>query len=125
MRAVGSALVKAFNNDDGAGGILALMIVGAAALAASLVGVGCGVAIAQARSSATADSAALAAASVAAGFAPGDPCDAAALVSTANGASLARCDAVGTEVYVQCNMHSGGITVFATARAGQPETHDR
>jgi secretion/DNA translocation related TadE-like protein len=69
-----------------------------------------------------ADAAALAAADVAVGRAPGDPCTVATLVAEANGASLAACQPDGLVVTVEVESLVFGFTVAATATAGPPQS---
>ena len=67
-----------------------------------------------------ADAAALAAAEVAVGRAPGSPCDVAADIAGANGTILAGCRPDGLVVTVRVESVVLGFTVAATATAGPP-----
>lgn len=107
--------------DEGAGGALALMIVLVAVSLCAAVLAGGTAVIAHARAAATADSAALAAASALAGFAVVEPCEAAAEVAAANGATLATCEIDGTAVTVGCQVQATGLRITAVSRAGQPD----
>jgi secretion/DNA translocation related TadE-like protein len=67
-----------------------------------------------------ADAAALAAADVAVGRVPGVPCELAADVAAANGATLSSCAADGLVVTVTASRGLLGILVTASATAGPP-----
>jgi secretion/DNA translocation related TadE-like protein len=69
---------------------------------------------------AAADAAALAAADVAVGRAPGLPCEVAGRVAAANGAALADCRPDGLVVTVRAEASVIGFTVAAVATAGPP-----
>jgi len=65
-----------------------------------------------------ADAAALAAADTASGLVPGYPCETAARVAAANGASLESCTADGQVVTVSAGGGILGLSVVAWATAG-------
>lgn len=67
-----------------------------------------------------ADAAALAGADVAAGIAPGSPCQVAASIARANHASLDACIADGLVVSVRASTGFLGLTLSASASAGPP-----
>ncbi|PPG42233.1 Rv3654c family TadE-like protein [Pseudoclavibacter sp. RFBA6] len=69
---------------------------------------------------AAADAGALAAADVASGLKPGDPCEEAARVVTANGASLEACTVSGREAVVRVRVESGPFVFSEPSRAGPP-----
>lgn len=70
---------------------------------------------------AAADAAALAAADVAVGRAPGSPCVIAARVAAANGASVTACELDGLVATVSAGRTVLGLLVSATATAGPPK----
>jgi secretion/DNA translocation related TadE-like protein len=67
-----------------------------------------------------ADASALAAADVAVGLVPGVPCEVAAMVAQANGASLADCRLDGLVATVTAGASVLGLPVAATSSAGPP-----
>jgi secretion/DNA translocation related TadE-like protein len=69
---------------------------------------------------AAADAAALAAADVAVGIAPGFPCESAARAAAANGAAVLACRTDGLVATVTAGRSILGIPVTATATAGPP-----
>jgi secretion/DNA translocation related TadE-like protein len=110
------------DGDAGSGTVVAVGVLGALmALALATVAVS-SVLVERAAAAGAADSGALAAADVAAGFAPGSPCSAAEEVVVAAGAALTRCDVTGTTAVVEAERRDGplGLAVTARARAGQP-----
>lgn len=95
---------------------------GAGLLAATVVAL-CAVAGASAHAqkvSAAADAAALAAADAASGAVPGVPCERAAEVADAAGASVIRCDVDGLIATVAVSAPWGALPAEAIARAGPP-----
>lgn len=107
------------SRERGSGSILALAIVGAMVALFSLVLPVAIVLSAKHRVSGAADAAALAAADVAVGFAPGAPCTAAASVGAANGVEIAVCRVDGTAVTVRTTAVVLGFLVRSQATAGQ------
>lgn len=106
--------------EGGSGSILAIAVLaGVLALTAGILPLGA-VFSAQRQAANSADAAALAAADVAVGIAPGDPCSAARMVATANGVQLASCTLDGTEATVQTVVRRGGFVVSSRATAGSP-----
>ncbi len=98
---------------------------GAIALAATLaVGIGAvGAGAARsARAAGAADAAALAAADAASGAIAGVPCERAAEVAAASGASLVACDLDGTTATIRVGVGGGPFAAEARARAGPPDT---
>lgn len=76
---------------------------------------------AKASVAAAADSAALAAADARVGAATGFPCDRAAEVAAANGATLRSCEADGLILTVSVGRSVLGFEVTETATAGPPQ----
>ena len=106
--------------EGGSGTVLAVALVGAVAALASLsVPLYMGLAVRQSVAAA-ADAAALAAADVAVGIVPGFPCEVAAGVAAANGASLRSCVADGLVMTVSASRGILGIPVSSYATAGPP-----
>ncbi|WP_256728857.1 helicase [Microbacterium oleivorans] len=91
----------------------------AATLAAGCAAVGAA-AIRSAQVSAAADGAALAAADVAMGAAPGAPCEQAERVTAHAGVDLVACDIDGVVATVEAAAPVGVFRVHARARAGPP-----
>lgn len=75
---------------------------------------------ARTRAAGAADAAALAAADIAVGILPGIPCEAAATVAKANGASMTGCEPDGAIITVRVAVLIMGFQVVATATAGPP-----
>lgn len=67
-----------------------------------------------------ADAAALAAADVAVGRVPGDPCTVAGDIAAANGTALSECKPDGLVVTVRVTAMAMGFTVASSATAGPP-----
>jgi secretion/DNA translocation related TadE-like protein len=106
--------------DDGSGSLFGLALVGSiGALVVLTIPLCTGLAIRQSVATA-ADAAALATADVAAGIAPGVPCDVARTVATANRAVLGACSVDGLVVTVRAQSTFLGLTLAATATAGPP-----
>lgn len=104
----------------GSGTALAVALVGSiAALCSLALPLYTGFAVRQS-AAAAADAAALAAADVLVGLVPGYPCDAAARVVAANGASLASCTVDGLVATVSAGRSILGIPVREWATAGPP-----
>ena len=109
-----------WRGDRGSGSLLGLAIVGSlAAVVTLLVPLIVGLGIRESLSDAV-DAAALAGADVAAGIAPGIPCEAAARLAEANGVSLEACAVDGLVVTVRADRQFLGIELDATATAGPP-----
>jgi secretion/DNA translocation related TadE-like protein len=107
-------------DDRGSGTVLALAAVAMlAVLTLSAVGVGAALAQRQ-RVIAAADAGALAAADTALGIHPGVPCEQAARVVAAHGATLVGCDVEGVVATVSASARVAGVLVTAQARAGPP-----
>ncbi len=97
--------------------------VGALAIAATLaVGMGTvgAAAVRSARAAGAADAAALAAADAASGAALGVPCERAAEVASASGASVISCDLDGMIATIRVHVGSGPFAAEGRARAGPP-----
>lgn len=106
--------------DRGAGGVLALAVVGAT-IALSLAVLGTAAAFTtRARAAAAADAAAIAAADVLLGAAPGEPCVVARTVVAAHRVVMAGCEIQGMEALVTVRSTAFGIPIEQRARAGPP-----
>jgi secretion/DNA translocation related TadE-like protein len=106
--------------DRGSGSILAVVIIAAVlTLSFALVPL-YGVYLAKRQVAGAADAAALAAADVAVGLSPGNPCPIAASVARANHVSLRACRLEGVIVTVRVSASVLGFTVPAIATAGPP-----
>jgi secretion/DNA translocation related TadE-like protein len=108
-------------SERGSGSILALAVLAAMLALCSLLLPLVGVLSAKQRMSAAADAAALAAADVTVGLAPGVPCAAADRVAAANGAMLAGCEVDGLVVTVAVKATILGLPIEASATAGPPD----
>ncbi len=109
-----------FRAETGAGGVLALALVGATILLAGLTLPIGAVLAGKQRAISAADAAALAAADVAVGIVAGFPCEAAASVAESNGARLAACEVDGLVATVSVTAGVAGLPVTASATAGPP-----
>lgn len=111
-------------DDRGAGTPLVVGVV-AAVLVAGLTLIGAASAVAGAqRVGAAADAAALAAADVMLGWAPGDPCEVGERVVRAHDAALVSCRAAGLSMIVTVRATVLGVAVQRSARAGPPGARD-
>ena len=110
------------SDDCGAGSVVALGTVAALALAITTLLPFTLVTPVKHRVKDAADAAALAAADVAAGLVPGLPCELAAAVVEANGASLAGCRVDGQTATVTAGAAVLGLRLTATSTAG-PAPH--
>ncbi|QEO08697.1 Rv3654c family TadE-like protein [Protaetiibacter larvae] len=110
----------ALRDDRGAGGVLALAVVGATlALVLALLAAAGALAV-RSRAAAAADAAALAAADVLLGAIPGSPCALAAQLAAAHQVALAACEVDGMEVIVAVRTQAFGVPIEQRARAGPP-----
>lgn len=108
--------------DCGAGSALVIGLV-AVVFIAGVTMLGGGHALARAQLlTAAADAAALAAADVMLGWAPGDPCAVAERVATAHRVRLSACAAEGLSMVVRVEASILGLTISRSARAGPPES---
>ncbi|WP_309709489.1 Rv3654c family TadE-like protein [Pseudolysinimonas sp.] len=106
--------------ERGSGGVLALALLAMLAVL-TLAAVGVGAALAQRqRVIAAADAGALAAADTALGIHSGIPCEQAARVVDAHGATMVACEVEGVVATVSVSARVGGVLVTAEARAGPP-----
>ncbi len=106
--------------DTGAGTAFVVALVGVVAIAGlTLLGASSALVRGQ-HLTAAADAAALAAADVFLGWAPGDPCSAAERVATAHDVRLSRCAAEGLSMLVRVEASILGLTISRSARAGAP-----
>ena len=109
-------------NEQGSGTLLAVALIGCVASLA-LAALPLYMTVAASRSvEAAADAAALAAADTASGLVPGYPCERAAEIAAANGASLVACETDGLVATVAVSRTLLGIAVTAAATAGPAES---
>ena len=107
-------------DDRGSGVVLALAITAVVVtMTMSAVGVGALLAARQ-HVIGAADSAALAAADVAIGIAPGDPCEVAGRVARSGGVRVQSCTVDGLVVTLGVAGAVGGIAISVRSRAGPP-----
>ncbi|MGN6272673.1 MAG: Rv3654c family TadE-like protein [Protaetiibacter sp.] len=107
-------------DDSGAGGVLALAVVGVTvACALAALGLGSALAVRQ-RAIAAADASALAAADTLLGVVPGDPCARAAEVAAAHRVALDDCRLDGTEARVSVVTSVLGVPISVESHAGPP-----
>ena len=120
MSAEASAPLRCLGGDRGAGGVVVLAV--SLLLLALTVGAVSVLAAFPARQAAhaAADAGALAAADVASGLKPGDPCAEATRIVAANGASLEACTVSGREAVVRVRVESGPFVFSEPSRAGPP-----
>jgi secretion/DNA translocation related TadE-like protein len=117
---VSSSAVRA-ERDTGAGSALVVGLVSVVAIGGlTLLGAGSALVRGQ-QLTAAADAAALAAADVQLGWAPGDPCVVAERVAAAHAVRLSACAAEGLSVIVRLETGILGLTVSRSARAGPPD----
>lgn len=107
-------------DERGSGSILGVAIIAAVLLVSLALIPLYGVLLAKRHAADAADLAALAAADVAVGAAPGFPCRTASSVARANGAILRRCRPEGVIVTVRVSASVLGFTVPGIATAGPP-----
>ena len=108
------------HRDDGAGGVLALALVGVTVLCAlAVIGLG-GALVTRQHLAAAADASALAAADVLLGVVPGDPCTLAGRVAAVHRVALVRCTVDGQEARVTVGTSIRGIPVELESHAGPP-----
>jgi secretion/DNA translocation related TadE-like protein len=108
------------SDECGAGGVLALALVGATVtVSLAVLGLGPALTVRQ-RIIGAADAAALAAADGASGAVAAPPCAGAALVAQAAGASLTACSVDGLIATVEVSAHVGPVPVSARSTAGPP-----
>jgi len=113
-------MCRRIRDDAGAGGVLALAIVGAT-IACALAALSLGSALAaRQRLVAAADAGALAAADVLLGVVAGDPCARAAEVAAAHRVALTACDIDAAEARVRVGTSVLGVPISAESRAGPP-----
>lgn len=114
------ATLRHVRDDEGAGGVLALAVVGATiAFALAALALGSAFAVRQ-RVVAAADAAALAAADTLLGVVPGDPCGHAREVAAAHRVALADCELAGAEAHVTVAVNVLGVPISVGSRAGPP-----
>jgi secretion/DNA translocation related TadE-like protein len=105
-------------DDAGAGGVLALAVVGTTvAVALAALGLGSALVVRQ-RVVAAADASALAAADTLLGVVPGDPCALAAQVAAAHRVALTECELEGAEARVRVGASVFGLPISVESRAG-------
>ncbi len=122
MSAGGSAGRRAAQRADrGAGSVLVVALV-SIVLIAGLTVLGAAHALVRGQQvSAAADAAALAAADVLLGWAPGEPCAVARRLAEAHAVRLADCRDEGLSVVVRVETGILGLVVARSARAGAPD----
>lgn len=109
------------SREAGAGSVLAIAVIAAViSLSAALIPLYT-VYCAKASVATAADAAALAAADARVGAATGFPCDRAAEVAAANGATMVACGADGLILTVSVERFVLGFRVQSTATAGPPQ----
>ena len=113
------------HGERGAGSILAVALVAGMLCLAVLIAPLLAALPAVQRAAGAADAAALAAADVASGALPGIPCEAAARVARANGATLGRCELDGIVATTTVGLRVAGIEITASATAASPQEHGR
>ena len=107
--------------DAGAGSTLVIGMIAVVSIAGvTLLGAGHALVRGQ-QVAAAADAAALAAADVQLGWAPGDPCAVAERVAAAHEVRLSACAAEGLSMIVRVETGILGLTVSRSARAGPPD----
>lgn len=105
-------------DDTGAGGVLALAVIGAT-LTVALAALALGSALTtRQRLVAAADAAALAAADTLLGVVPGDPCTRAREVTAAHEVILTGCALAGAEARITVAVSMLGVPISAESRAG-------
>jgi secretion/DNA translocation related TadE-like protein len=110
------------SRERGAGSVLAVSIVAAVVVLASLALPLYTVLVVRASVSGAADAAALAAADTVSGVVSGIPCERAAAVAQENGAQLDACASDGLVVTVSASRAVLGFRVVVAATAGPPGT---
>lgn len=109
-------------SEAGAGSALVVGLVAVVAIAGfTLLGAGNALVRGQ-QVTAAADAAALAAADVLLGWAPGDPCAVSERVAAAHGVRLSACAVNGLSMVVRVEASILSLTVSRSARAGPPES---
>lgn len=106
--------------ERGSGSILVVAIIAAVIALAALSAPVWGVLVLKNRLAAAAENSALAAADVAVGRMPGEPCETAASVAHAVGAIVAVCEADGLVMTVVVSGTVAGFPVTGVATAGPP-----
>ncbi|WP_081689951.1 Rv3654c family TadE-like protein [Leifsonia xyli] len=110
------------SSDRGAGTVLAVLIVAVVVVVGLLVMAVCGALAAQRRAGVAADLAALAAADIAIGRLPGEPCEVARNIARANGAVVSACAVTEAVAVVTVQVGYAGLVASASARAGPAGT---
>jgi secretion/DNA translocation related TadE-like protein len=107
-------------DETGAGTVLGILVIGSlAAVLGMTLPLYMGLAVRESVVG-SADASALAGADVAAGIAPGLPCEVAGVVASANRVSLASCNADGLVITVTTSASFLGLPLHASATAGPP-----
>ncbi|WP_236713589.1 Rv3654c family TadE-like protein [Rathayibacter tanaceti] len=109
------------SEEAGSATVVAVGVIAGTVLVTAAVLAGCVVLVGHQRSIAAADASALAAADVASGLLPGEPCAAAGRVARAGGATLSRCELEGGVASVEVTVAVGPLPLAARSRAGPPE----
>lgn len=107
-------------DDTGAGGVLALAVVGATLVCAlAVLALGSALTVRQ-RLVSAADAASLAAADTLLGVVSGEPCARARAVATAHRVALTDCALSGAEARITVSTHVLTLPISADSRAGPP-----
>ncbi|MBF4462861.1 MULTISPECIES: Rv3654c family TadE-like protein [unclassified Rathayibacter] len=108
------------DGEEGSAAVVAIGVVVGTILVTTAVLGGCAGVVGHQRAVAAADAAALAAADVASGLVPGEPCSAAAKVARADDADVSSCVIEEREVTVSVEVGVGPLVLAARSRAGPP-----
>ncbi|MBO0985092.1 Rv3654c family TadE-like protein [Rathayibacter sp. SD072] len=106
--------------EDGSAATAAIGVVAGTILVTAAVLAGCGALVGHQRAVAAADGAALAAADVASGLLPGEPCGAADRVARAGAAQVSECAVDEGVATVEVVVSVGPVVLPARSRAGPP-----
>ncbi|MCM6763850.1 helicase [Rathayibacter sp. ZW T2_19] len=106
--------------EDGSAATAAVGVVAGTILVTAAVLAGCGGLVGHQRAVAAADAAALAAADVASGLLPGEPCSAADRVARAGAARVSECAVEEGVATVEVVVTVGPFVLGARSRAGPP-----
>lgn len=116
-RGPGAVLMR----DRGAGAVLVVALIAVVSIAGLTLLVAAHALVRGQQLSAAADAAALAAADVLLGWAPGDPCAVARRLAEAHAVRLTGCSTEGLTVLVRVESGILGMIVERSARAGPPD----
>lgn len=111
---------NAYRSEEGSATVVAVGVVAGTLLVTAAVLAGCTGVVGHQRAVAAADAAALAAADVASGLLPGEPCGEAARVADAGSATLSACTIDDGVAIVEVEVEVGPMALSARSRAGPP-----